>query len=83
MFSEASVCWGYDVTSCLVPCSFQEVLCHFQSGPMSLSGESVSRGGVCLQWGVGTPLVLTSSGGHCSDRYACLLECILVFPVIK
>ena len=28
--------------------------------------------GVCLQWGgaVDTPLVLTSSGGHCSGRYA-------------
>ena len=52
MFSGESVCpqgEGYDVTSCLVPCSFQEDL---------------------PPGGVGTPPGLTSSGGHCSGRYA-------------
>ena len=75
MFSEAPVSHYvrrglcvYDVTSFLVPCSFKGICClvpcSFQG---FLSGESASKGvflcGVC-------PLRLTSTGGHCSGRYA-------------
>ena len=45
MFSEASVCsqaGGYDVTSCLVPSSFQGVWCHFLYGTIFLPGGMVS-----------------------------------------
>ena len=59
MFSGASVYstgGGRDVTSCLVPCSFQGV-----SAPTGVSGP--------VRGGVGTPCVLTSSGNYCRGQY--------------
>ena len=67
-----SVCYsvhmvrGYDVTSSLVPCSFQGGLLF---DPVFLPGGSSARGSPL--GGVGNPLLLTSSGSYCSDRFAC------------
>ena len=78
----------YDVTSCLISCSFQ--------GVSSLGGVSSQRGGVSAQRGrgsplkgrgflpdngegLGTPLVLISSGGYYSNQYASYWNAFFLF----
>ena len=53
---------GYDVTSCLVPCSFREEFC--------MQGEGSGPWEVWSWREWVPPLVLTSNGGHCSSQYA-------------
>ena len=55
---------GYDVTSCLVPCSFQGVLSQRRHGPRG--GGMVPEGCYCIPY----PLLLTSSGRRQSGWYA-------------
>ena len=52
-----------------------------QGGVCLQRGESASRKWVCLQGG-GLPLVLTSTGGHCSGRYASYLNAFLFYTEV-
>ena len=83
MFSEVPVILsmgrGYDVTSCLVPCSFWEydftsclVPYSFLSGRGLPPREGLPPGGV--------QGLLTSSGGHCSsEMHSCFLIKMYVY----